>query len=215
MTFDACIAFFTVNFLFSLPPGPNMAIIARATSRSGLQSGMAALGGVVLAEVFWALLALGVVSGLLDREILPESALQTLSAAALTCLGALMIRDLLHGRNSQTCATATPDAMTIMVARAQAGRSGMMSAVIVGLTNPVTLVFYVSVAPLFLDSERINGTSASLFIVVSLLACFAAHAPALAVASLPRAVSGKAIEWVCGASLCAMGGYGLVHIAYS
>jgi threonine/homoserine/homoserine lactone efflux protein len=91
MTLETWIGFALLNFVYSLTPGPNAAVLASSAARAGLRGGVAALCSIVAAEIAWTGVAILVVAGALDIDLLLPGLLNTLGAAALVMLGAQMI----------------------------------------------------------------------------------------------------------------------------
>lgn len=196
MTLESWIAFALMNLAYSAPPGPNAAILLAVSSRGGLRHGVAAFGGILMAEVFWAGLALLIVSGVLDIGALMPGLLEIIGAAALILLGLPM---LIRRALSPAPAQETPAKGDLK------GTRGIAAAFFVGVTNPLAMVFFVSVAPMFLTTGSMTPLAAVLFVSAAVLSCACAHAPYLGIAGIITPRLTAIIERGCGGLFVCMG----------
>ena len=197
MTLEAFFAFAFLNFAYSLAPGPNAALIVGTSARRGSIAGLGVILGILCAEVVWALFAITIVMGLLDLVHFHPSTLQILGACALVLIGTSM----LIAREPQAVSGSEG-------AQATAGRTlpqTVLTGGFVGLTNPLALVFFVSIAPTFLNPSDMTTATAAIFAAAAVVSCAAAHLPYLGAARLSQSRFGPLIERGCGIALCCLG----------
>ena len=197
VTFSAFLAFALVNFAYSLAPGPNAALIVGNSARRGLSAGLGVILGILLAEIVWALVAIAVVVGLLDLVHFHPDTLKLLGACALVLIGTTM----LMARTPE----AVPVSGTVRKDRPGTLQNTILKGAFVGLTNPLALVFFVSIAPTFLSPSQITPGTAAAFSLAAVLSCAAAHLPYLGAARLSRRRVGHLVERGCGMALCCLG----------
>lgn len=92
MTLEMWIGLAALNFLASLSPGQNVALVGGATLRSGVRSGGAAVLGILIAEAAWALLALCAVIGILSLDGTAMVRLELIGGAVLVAVGLATLR---------------------------------------------------------------------------------------------------------------------------
>jgi threonine/homoserine/homoserine lactone efflux protein len=197
VTLEAFLAFAFLNFAYSLAPGPNAALIVGTSARRGNIAGLGVILGILLAEVIWALFAIAIVMGLLDLVHFHPATLQILGACALVLIGTTML------------IAREPQAVIISEgSQATAGRTlpqTVLKGGCVGLTNPLALVFFVSIAPTFLDPSDMTMATVAVFAAAAVVSCAAAHLPYLGAARLSRSRFGHLVERGCGVALCCLG----------
>jgi threonine/homoserine/homoserine lactone efflux protein len=183
------------NFVASLAPGQNMAYLAAAAVRAGPRGGLAALGGILVAELLWSVLALSL--ALSAREVSPTlfMRLQYASGGFLIWLGFCILKEtaVRVGRQDDT------------------GHFNLRCAargVWVGLANPLALIFFLSLFPGFVSA----GTDATdpaviAFYVSAVLASSAAGlAPYLVTAGVvAQAGQARRLQMISGGSLVILG----------
>jgi threonine/homoserine/homoserine lactone efflux protein len=133
MEFAAFFGLAAANFVASVAPGQNAALIVGAGARGGARAGVAALGGILTAEAVWVALALAATVGLLAH----------VDPAPLTLAGGVVLVALglwsLAQRPGVVLAAARPH-LGGLIAQGAA----------VGFANPLALAFFVAVFPQFL-----------------------------------------------------------------
>ncbi len=204
MTFEAWLAFAMMNLIYSTTPGPNAALLLAASSKGGLRAGAGALAGTVLAEATWAGVAVLIVSGTLGLITTWADMLEAFGPCALILIGLSMLRK--RGPSAGTKSQALPSGGDMAIRRAAVS-------FFVGATNPLTMVFYVSIAPTFLAETSVSPLSAIAFVSAAVISCAAAYAPYIGFARLARPGVSALIERVCGCVLCIIGLVGLVSLA--
>lgn len=202
MTLETWIAFALMNFAYSVTPGPNAAILLSSSARDGLKGGVAALGCILLAEVFWTGLAILIVCGVLDMDAVFPGLLNTVGASALVLLGANMLGLSIRLRKAAAQAKPRP------------APSGAKAALFIGMTNPLTMVFFVSVAPSFLDANAVTPAAALAFVSAAVVSGLAGYMPYLGMSGLATPKLTAWIERGCGALMIGMGALRLTEIAF-
>jgi threonine/homoserine/homoserine lactone efflux protein len=200
VTFEAFFAFAFLNFAYSLAPGPNAALIVGTSARGGTKAGLGVILGILIAEIIWALVAIAVVVGLLDLMHFRPDTLKTLGACALVLIGTMML--IARAPQPVPASGVSPDAPDpVLGALSQT----VMKGGFVGLTNPLALVFFISIAPSFLKPSQITQSTAIIFAAAAVFSCAAAHLPYLGAARLSRSRFGHLVERGCGVALCCLG----------
>ena len=143
MTVTTALAGVVFGLALAAPPGPMNAIIAEESVVGGWLAGFrAGLGAMIADVVFFGLAVLGVASIVEQRS--------GLRAAMVTVGGVLMLYFAIDAaRNVRT--TLAPDTSS----GDQAGR-GFEKAVVLGLTNPFQILFWLTVGVGLLDPGRID-----------------------------------------------------------
>jgi threonine/homoserine/homoserine lactone efflux protein len=83
--------------------------------------------------------------------------------------------------------------------------SGAKAALIIGLTNPLSMVFFVSVAPSFLSAEAVTPTGALAFAAAAVLSGLAGYAPYLGLTGVMTPRLSALVERGCGLLMLVMG----------
>lgn len=202
MSLEIWIALAAANFVASLVPGQNAALIGSATARSGLHGGSFAIIGILAAELIWSVAAL--VIALSARELSPAlwTALQIGSGLVLLSLGVLTFRDTQADR--------------VETDRARGCTCIAVQGLWVGLANPMALVFFLSLFPAFVPPDS-TGTDANMlgFYASAVVASsFAGLVPYLAVSSaLAKGGFAVSLQMCCGGMLVVLGGLVLARLA--
>lgn len=159
-------AFVAAALVFLMIPGPGTLAVLAAAARGGMRGGYAALAGLMLGD--WLLMAAAMigVAALLATHPLLFKALQYLGVAYLFWIG---LRLLLGGGS---CGPVAP--------QGDVGRHFRLG-LLITVTNPKAIVFYMAFLPLFIDPVRYQG-----------LSTFAAMAATLASLTL---LYGTALIW--------------------
>ena len=199
MTLETWIAFALMNVAYSVTPGPNAAILVSSSARSGLRGGLAALGSIITAEVAWTGLAMLVVAGVLDIDQLMPGLLNTLGGIALVLLGASMLGARMQWRRSSKVLPKTAP-------------SGAKAALIIGMTNPLSMIFFISVAPNFLSAEAVTPMGALAFVSAAVVSGLVGYAPYLGATQFMTPKLTTLIERGCGAWLFGMGALRLIDL---
>lgn len=199
MTAQIWIALATANFFACLAPGQNAALMGAAAARSGPIGGGFAMLGILLAELAWAAIAIYLTFG--ARELAGDTfvLLQIASAGVLIWFGIGAMREGVGARGFK-------------VHRGALGLVG--DGIVVGLANPLALVFFLSVFPAFVPAGT-SGSGAALFFVSAILVSSAAGlAPYLAAGGmLRRAGHTNLLHLVSGGALAGTGGLLLLKVA--
>ncbi len=199
MTLQIWIALATANFLACLAPGQNAALMGAAAARSGLMGGVFAMFGILLAELAWAVIAIYLTFG--AQELVGETfvLLQIASAGVLIWFG---IRAMREG----VCSNPV---------KAHKSAMGLVGdGVIIGLANPLALVFFISVFPAFVPPGTSGAGAALFFISAILVSSVAGSVPYLAAGGiLQRVGRTAALHLISGGTLAGIGGIMLLRAA--
>lgn len=198
MTPELWIALASAKCVTALVPGQNSALMAVVSARFGWTGGILALLGILMAQIVWAIVAIYVIFSALDLVGGDIIWLQTVSAILLIWIGSNTLR-------------VSTDISTVKIHRRAFGH--VFDGVVVGIANPMTLMFFLALFPAFVQA----GTAAEeviLFTVSAVLASTAAAlAPYLLVGGLVRrAGHGELLHLVSGSALVVTGGFLLLHV---
>ncbi len=182
------------NFVACLSPGQNVACLGAATVRMGLRGGLATVGGILLAELLWSILALSLALG--ARAVSPAlvNFLQLASAFVLVWLGLGILRDSTVGADAR--------------ARQGKGHIGCVAqGVWVGLANPLALIFFLSLFPGFVSSNAdVTDPLVTAFYASAVLVSSAAGlSPYLVDERLARVSQARGLQMVSGGALLLLG----------
>lgn len=203
MTLQIWIALAVANYVTAVSPGQNVALISASTARSGPKAGYIAMGGILVADLVWCLLALGLAVS--AQEISPNLLLtvQMISGAILVGLGfkiAKATRTMAAQNDTQTKGRST-----LLVAQ------GFW----IGFANPLTLVFFLTLFPAFMPSVVQTTTHASMVLFYGsavVLSGMVALLPYIfASLAITKSGFGKALNLVSGVSLASVGGLVMVQ----
>lgn len=202
MTPEIWIALAAANFMASMVPGQNAALVGSATARAGMSGDGLATTGILAAEMIWSVAALVIALG--ARELDPRlwTALQIGSGIVLVALGYLTFR----------ASRATgPGAV-----RPRSGLRIAAQGLWIGLANPIALVFFLSLFPAFVPAGNSQADAGMLVFYASaiLVSSAAGLAPYLVVSgALARGGFAAPLQMSCGGMLVVLGGLVLVRLA--
>lgn len=149
-------SFVTAILVFQAVPGAGTISILDATARQGRTAGMAAVLGTLLGDlVFMVGAALGLATLMQARPAVFQ-ALQWFGVAYLVWLGVQLLRSPANGGPAQP-------------APAQPASAYFRKAVLVSLTNPKVLLFFVAFFPLFLKPGASAATLPVMMLHVTVL----------------------------------------------
>lgn len=191
MTLQIWIALATANFLACLAPGQNAALMGAAAARSGPIGGLFAMIGILLAELAWAAIAIHLTFG--AQELVGDTyvVLQVASAGVLIWFGIGAMRE---GVGSGP----------VKPHKSALGLVG--DGIIVGLANPLALIFFLSVFPVFVPPGTSGAGAAFFFVSAILVSSLAGLAPYFAVGGiLRRAGHTAALHLISGGALAGTG----------
>lgn len=134
-------AFIVAVLAFLAIPGPGNLALITSTGKGGLAGGIGATLGVIVGDQILLWSAVAGVSALLLAYPAAFHALQWLGAGYLAWLGARML-------------LAGPDAAPVLRIRP---RHYFRQALLITLSNPKAIVFYLAFFPLFIDPARHQG----------------------------------------------------------
>jgi threonine/homoserine/homoserine lactone efflux protein len=190
-------AFCAAVVLFLALPGPGTFMLLSSTGQGGFKGGAAATLGLILGDQMLLWLAVAGVAALLAANPLLFKALQMAGAAYLAWLGLKM----LLARDGEA-------ALPVRVTPGHYLRQGLL----ITLSNPKAIVFYMAFFPLFIDPARQQGVwtfalMALLIAVITALWCLALCAGAHAVSAYVRTHRrlARALQRLAGLALLGFG----------
>lgn len=124
-----------VQLLAAASPGPTFVIVSGTSIGASRRRGFVVIGGVLLADFAWALLAAGGLGVLMLRTPAIYAALQFAGAAYLIWLGCKMLAGALGKRHAAPGSGGAPAGSA-----AQAARAGFLT----NLLNPKSIAYYTS-----------------------------------------------------------------------
>ena len=194
VTIEIWAALAVANFVASLAPGQNIAYLTAATARTGLRGGLAALSGLLLAELLWSVLALSLALG--TRQVSPTlfQTLQVVGGLFLIWLGLGVLCDNADrsGGREETYGQVKCAAQGVWV----------------GLANPLALMFFLSLFPGFVaeDADATDPAVIVFYASAVLVSSSAGLAPYLiATGALARAGQARRLQMVSGSTLLLLG----------
>lgn len=159
MTLDALWALFAASLLHSLLPGPAMLLTATRAAQSGPLQGCLSMAGILCARVLVGAAALAVLAGILSLPPGSLALLKLLSAAILLLIALRLCQ-------------ARPVCATRQTGAAGAWQS-YLEALLMGLANPLNLVFCLALLPQVLPLRHLTpaGGGLALLALVGGAAC--------------------------------------------
>jgi threonine/homoserine/homoserine lactone efflux protein len=139
---SAAASFFIVALLLTISPGPDTAVVLRASVSGGRRHGVASAAGISTGVLLWAAASALGVSALLTASHAAYDTLRLLGAGYLGWLGLKALRSAF-----------APAADTESVDVEQRGltlRSAFRTGLVTNLLNPKVGVFYITVLPQFI-----------------------------------------------------------------
>lgn len=149
-------SFIAAILVFQAVPGAGTIAILDATARDGPVAGLAAVLGTLVGDFVFMLAAVAGLAALLQTQPLAFQALQWFGAAYLTWLGLQLVRN-------------RPGDDGAASARVQSPRVYFRRALMVSLTNPKVILFFVAFFPLFLQPGASMATLVVMMLHVTVL----------------------------------------------
>ncbi len=170
MEAEAILGLACANLAACITPGQNTALVAVTASRCGWAGGLWAILGVVVAEAVWTAIAFLAIAGAISLHQDAQALLNLACGIVLAAFGAALL-----------AAPAAPAAASgwRRVECRHVPRL-VLSGLMVGLANPLALVFFVAVLPLF-----VSDTGAPALAAATAAVCITS---ALAIGTLPAGV---------------------------
>ncbi len=194
MEAEAVIGLAGANLAACLTPGQNTALVAVTAARCGWAGGLWAILGILLAEAIWTTIAFLAIAGAISLHhdspaLLDIGCGVVLALFGISLLSVPAVPAVIAGPRRPECRRAP---------------RLVLGGLVVGLVNPLALLFFVAVLPLF-----VSETDASTLVLATGAVCVTsaiALTPFLAVASplLPR-LAQVAMHRTGSASLVAIG----------
>ncbi len=199
MTFVSALALAAAIFILAVSPGPGMLAVSARAMGSGFRASLAVIAGIVLGDLIFLLLAIFGLSVLAEALGGFFTIVRILGGFYLVWLGVKLWRR-----------APSPDGLT---SRQDPSRTlgNFTSGLVIALSNPKVIIFYVSFLPTFLDLHSLTWTEAAVTalivasIVTTVLAGYAmAASRARHLLSSPRSV--QRLNRTAGATMVAAGG---------
>lgn len=149
-------SFIAAIVIFQLMPGPGTFAILNATARNGIGAGFGAVIGTLIGDALYMIAAVAGLAAIMHANPLMFQALQWFGAAYLCWMGLQMLRNPL-ARNS---AEAEPK---------RSARRYLRNALVISLTNPKVILFFVAFFPLFISPEGSSMTLVAMMVHVTLI----------------------------------------------
>ena len=196
MTLDELWAVFAASLLHSLLPGPAMIVTATRTAQFGLWQGCLSVAGILCARVLVGSVAVALLAGVLALPPQAIGVLKWLSAALLLLIAARLCQ-------------ARPMSFAPQSGEAKSWQS-FLEAALMGLANPMTLVFCVALLPQVLPVHHVTPAGGALAVValVAGAACAQAAAVLIGLGAMGSVAAG-------GTLLQRLVGVGLAGLALS
>lgn len=156
MSFVALLAIATASAINAAIPGPCVALTLVQSARGGTQAGLLVTAGLGFAVLILCSIALAITQGVLVLSAMVFLWMKWLGVCMLVVLALLTLRE---SRNITLAAGSTGDK----------GIELLVSGVVVGLSSPFNLVFFLSLLPQFVPLNGSVATSA-LAILTAVLA---------------------------------------------
>jgi threonine/homoserine/homoserine lactone efflux protein len=144
-------------FILVLPPGPVWMALTARTLSGGFRAAWPLALGVVVGDAAWPVLAYLGVTWVVSASAMIAVALKFVAAAMFVTLGVLTIRNAGRAIEADTRLT-RPGAW-----------AGFAAGVVVILSNPKAVLFYIGLLPGFFDLTRINGYDLAVIVAISQL----------------------------------------------
>jgi threonine/homoserine/homoserine lactone efflux protein len=149
-------SFVAAIVIFQLIPGPGTLAILNATARNGLGAGFGAVGGTLLGDATYMIAAAVGLAAVMQANPLAFQLLQGFGAAYLCWMGLQLLR-------SQTASDASG------LEPKRSARVYFRNALVVSLTNPKVILFFVAFFPLFISPGASSLTLVAMMLHVSLI----------------------------------------------
>ncbi|MBN8293356.1 LysE family transporter [Rhodobacter sp. NTK016B] len=196
MTPETWITLAMANFVASVAPGQNVALVGASTARAGSAGGLLAVLGILLAELSWSILALFMALGARGVDPALMLALQLASGSVLIVSGLKVLRAV--PAEARHAADGPCSAIRIVA-----------NGVWIGAANPMALVFFLSLFPGFVaaGAETVVLSDLVLFYGSAVVASAAAGLmPYLVVSNaLVRFGLARLLGYASGAALLVVG----------
>ncbi len=196
MTIELWFALAAANFAASVAPGQNVALVGSAAVRAGLWGGVAAVAGILVAELVWSVLALALLLGARDVSPALFTGLQAASVISLIWIGVCILREPAADTNigpGTRCSV----------------RRLVLRGVLIGAANPLALVFFLSLLPGFVpaQSDLADPATLAFFVSAVLVSTVAGLAPWLVASGvLARTGLGWCLQVFSGGALIVIAG---------
>lgn len=193
MTLDELWAVYVASLLHSLLPGPAMIVTATRTARFGLRQGGLSMGGILCARVVVGSVALALLAEVLSLPPQAIAVLKWLSAAILLLIAARLCQ-------------ARPMSLAPQPDEAKSWQS-FVEAFLMGLANPMNLVFCVALLPQVLPAHSVTpmGSTLAVIALVAGAACAQVTAIMIGLGAMGRVpVGDPLLQRLIGVSLAGL-----------
>ena len=149
-------SFIFAIILFQIIPGPGTLGILNTTARYGVASGFCAAAGTLLSDLLFALTAITGLAVVMQTIPFLFSSLQYLGALYLAWIGLQLFRSSKQIQDAE-------------VVRAPSYFGSLLRAMLIGLTNPKAILFFMTFFPLFLRADASKLTLIIMVVHVSVI----------------------------------------------
>ena len=164
MPFDVLAGLATANFIASVVPGQNTALVASSAAQYGLRASVAVICGVLIADLGWTLLAILMLNGLLMVSPRVFALAEMAGGVVVILIGLWFLLSLRSNRSA---------AAPVIPRRARL----LVTGLVVGFANPIALVFFVSILPQFLAETAAQPVLVALCLLAIVLSSAAGLVP--------------------------------------
>lgn len=149
-------SFIVAILIFQAVPGAGTIAILEATARNGKRAGMAAVTGTLVGDFLFMVAAAAGLAALMQAHPLIFQALQWSGVAYLLWLGVQLLRSQPGADGVEPVRDASPSRI-------------LRRALLVSLTNPKVMLFFVAFFPLFLTPQASTATLWAMMLHVTVL----------------------------------------------
>ena len=149
-------SFIAAIVIFQLIPGPGTFAILNATARNGIGAGFGAVLGTLLGDATYMIAAAAGLAALMSTNPLLFQGLQWFGAAYLCWMGIQMLRTPV----AQHDAALEPR---------RSARTYLRNALVISLTNPKVMLYFVAFFPLFISPGSSKVTLVAMMVHVTLI----------------------------------------------
>lgn len=198
MSLLAVLAVTLASVVNSAMPGPCVVLTLGRSARSGAMAGLLVTTGLAVANLLLCVVALAITQGLM---ILSPTALvwmKWIGVLALATTAAYMMRARARPANAPT-ALRTGSTLA-------ASASDVTAGLLVGLSSPFNLIFYLSLLPQFLPAHSLTAASALLISTAVLTGAVISYSGATMLGALSGGLKPQAGRWIeCLGATCLVG----------
>ncbi|MEO0442340.1 MAG: LysE family translocator [Pseudomonadota bacterium] len=156
MSIEALLLLAGALFLLAITPGPGVMLVVSRTLTGGLKQGIMATIGIVSADIIFLLLVFYGLQAIADSLSIVFTLIQYVGGLYLICLGISLLRS-----------KAKVIELNPLDSKAEY-RTSLLSGLIITLSNPKAILFYMSFLPAFIDIPSLSNRD---IVIVGLVIC--------------------------------------------